>query len=176
MVNHVRTLLLNEPAASPVAALAPWPMDSAFPGVGIGTGLSVFRDALFLDADTGERRIRRVEDAYAMTLAPDLRVPMEAFDPRATPLGRPPVSVASFAAGLPFSGSGYGAACIDAAIPSGVLYEPSDSPLPSPLKGALSWLRNVFSASSHDVRLGACILAYAVRLEALRLSDTGVAR
>ena len=88
MVNHVRTLLLNETQTSlSEAGLpygSPWFTSPRFSGVKVPPGLSRVYSAVFSGCDGLSERIDRVNVVMTMLAAPDMAPFMGLFDTRST--------------------------------------------------------------------------------------------
>lgn len=172
MVNHVRTLLLNETQASLGAAGypygEPWYVSPAFDSVRVPAGLSRFRDAIFFDTQSLDDRIYRVNAVIPFVEAPDLADQYSVLDARSTvPVASASVSsVREIFDGAKLASNGFEGRVILVAKGSPDLFS---SVKDGTLDKAVSDLGKMALGSfESSVRVGASILAYCIQLEAVR--------
>ena len=93
MVDHVKTLLLNLPAAS--ADGVSWEVDQSFAPVQVPPWLSQFREALFTGVSMGDVPSMglRVDAVYRVLCKPELASAMKVFDPRTSGAEQPATTV-----------------------------------------------------------------------------------
>ena len=170
MVNHVRTLLLNETQASLRSAGRPygdpWVVSPSFSAVAVPGRLVPFQDAVFVGASSLQDRISRVDAVMSVISAPDLSEFLGLFDTRSTVSTEPISTVSGLYAALPGSSEGFEDAISRGSWAQCGLYAPIGD---RRMDGALARLFSIHSSSFECVpRVAAPILAYCVQLEGAR--------
>lgn len=170
MVDHVKTLLLNLPAASSEGVT--WVIDQSFVPVQIPSWLLQFREALFEGTGDVESMARRVDAVYRILCKPELSFAMEPFDKRESGRGEQVSTVFDFyASKAPSELDAVGSVMTRGNQNSAFrLYDG----MPGNLSSIVSEL-GVISKSTPEtvVSFAAAVLAYVIQLEAVRLRSLG---
>lgn len=176
MVNHIRTLLLNETQTSlQQAGLAygdPWLVSPRFSGVEVPHGLLPVHDGIFSGVETLQDRIARVDAVASILAAKDMRRYVDLFDRRVTvPLARCASSVLELYSNRHLVSEGFEAAILDGAKGSTGLYAAVGNYV---FDVALRELQHMASESfEQPLRVSAIVLAYCAQLNKLFGGDRG---
>lgn len=172
MVDHVKTLLLNLPAAS--ADGVSWEVDQSFVPVQVPSWLSPLREALFVGVSPGdvESMGLRVDAVYRVLCKPELASAMRVFDPRTSGAEQPATTVFGlYAAMRPAELDAVGAV-LGSGNPNAAFRIPDG--MPETLSSVVSALGEVSKSTPETVlRFASAVLAYAVQLEFVRLRGSG---
>ena len=167
MVDHVRTLLMNEPA-SIVDGVVPWHVDPSFRGVRLTPDLAAVHALLFGDNPDLHRKISVVSDLMPFTASPEFEWASSVFDKRKSIDDRKKASTAfRFYTTMGSSLTSNVVGCL-ASPACNTLFDGYDSGM-SELCGTLKKLKQVFLQSNEvSARFSAILLGYLVRVEMLR--------
>lgn len=86
MINHIRTLLLNESATSTFGVDGIWLVDHSFEKLDMSGPALNLHEALFSGASTTEERVKRVDQLMPFVLDPEFSGYFGMFDTRMTVL------------------------------------------------------------------------------------------
>lgn len=86
MINHVRTLLLNESAVSTLSVEGMWLVDHSFEKIAMSGPAFNLHEALFSGTSTIEDRVKRVDQFMPFLLDPEFSGYFRMFDDRITVL------------------------------------------------------------------------------------------
>lgn len=176
MVNHARTLLLNETQRSLAAAGHPygypWFVSPSFGGLDVPTELSGMRDAIFYGAESDEDRFSRVDAVMSLLGAVDMAPFMAPFDRRTTVVGRlESSSIRELFENSRHASHGFEEAVLEAARSArGLFSHIGDPAFDKALDGLSGLARGSFEG---ELRVAACIAAYCVQLEGLNRRSSG---
>lgn len=173
MVNHVRTLLLNETQASLRAAGyrygEPWYVSPSFDSLSVPAGLVPFRTAVFFLTSSLTDRVNRVGAIMPIVKAPDLSGLFSVLDTRETVPENSGtcVSVREIFDKAKLASNGFEGRILSVAGSSPSLFSRIDD---GRLGNAVEDLRKLAMGSfESSVRVGASILAYCMQMEAVRI-------
>lgn len=172
MVDHVRTLILNESAAKAGGATVGWSVPSDYKAVALPSDLAAFYSAMFSGTeDNIELKVLRVEELVPFVADPEFEFAMSIFDSRTAVQPRQsPSTVFSFYGTMSGRQMPEVNECIAVANP--VFSYPSG--LASSFSTYLDGLKQKFLASKETTkRFSACLLAYLIRVEAMRINADG---
>lgn len=174
MVNHIRTLLLNETQASlgsqgfPYGF--PWYVSPSFLSIDVPERLKPFERSLFGDSPDVDSRINVISAIMPIVHAPDLKEFYEFFDTRSTVSDDTAVidSVRSFFGRIESSESSVGAEFISSLKSSYGLFSKTGN---VDIDKFVDRLKLLFDgAFESSIKIGSAVLAYCFQLEAIRTS------
>ena len=172
MLNHARTLLLNENSGYG----APWHVDPSFVPVPVPGALAPFNALLFADAPDRADAPARAASVSAMmpfVLDPEFRVWLRAIDSRTTvpedaapwPTSR---TASSFLARMAPGAPAMVSRCVSSTAASRLFSVPAGEA--SPFDAAVSELSAAYMAASESAKkFSACLVAYILGMERERL-------
>jgi hypothetical protein len=177
MVNHVRTLLLNESQYGLLEAGfpygSPWVVSPRFEPVRVPEGLVPVRNAVFSGTDSWESRINRVEAVMSVLGAVDMSPFMSAFDTRSTVTETGCLrSIRGLFDRIPSASGGFEQAVIDSARGAPGLFALTGVQSLDEVIPALSFLAR--GSFEWEMRFSAIVLAYCAQLEKENRRASGV--
>jgi hypothetical protein len=170
MINHIRTLLLNETQASlSEAGLKygePWPVSGSFDKVEIPRGVLPLYRAVFYGCDTLEDRIDRVNAVMSILGAVDMGAFMGLLDTRSTVSAPGSFSIRELFDASSHGSHGFYDAVLRAAPSCTGLFSSVGSPV---IDEALPKLSGMVRGSFESpIRVAAAILAMCIQLDRAR--------
>ena len=171
MINHIRTLLLNETQGSlgrsGLPYGVPWFVSPSFLGVEVPDRLVPFRDALFRGAVGLDGRIDRVNAVMTVLSAPDMSEFVGLFDGRSTVENESARTVSDLYRNMRSASGGFDSAVLGGSWTSCGLYSPTGD---AKFDRALPRLMSIGCSPFEFVpSVAAPILAYCIQLEGLRV-------
>ena len=170
MINHIRTLLLNETQTSlsqhGFEYGYPWLVSPKFSGIRIPDNLVPLRNAIFSGADSIDDRIRRVEAIMSLLGAVDMSEFRSLFDGRSTVTGtRQSFSIRELFTNSKYASSGFEKTLLDRARSTKGLYASTGRTDSDPALHELSRLAG--DSFEWPLRVAAVVFAYCIQLDKL---------
>lgn len=170
MVNHIRTLLLNESQATlstkGMPYGEPWYVSPKFSGIDIPDRLLPVYRALFLDTDTVDDKAGRIDAVMSLLNAVEMRQFICVFDTRTTvDADRASFSIRELFDKSKWSSSGFEERVVDAAMSTPGLFAFTGNKDTDYVLGKLKGL--AYGSFEFELKVAAIVLAYCIQLERL---------